>query len=131
MNSTSLQKRENPYDEEKVNGTRASTKKNKLLVIGGPAEGRLIEETPYGVMYYAEITPVIFRKYSVDILDDPDYLSKGYTEHIYYAQTLMYKEESGRIWTKRIYLHSSLDLDAGLLRLKEFLMKQFIMMELT
>lgn len=122
----------NQYADEKENGTRASIEKPgiKLLVIGGPAEGSMVKEFPNQIMHYPEIKSVVFTEYNANIINDIDYLEKGYTTHQYFVRKLAYKEENGRVWTKKIYVHSSLDNgDAAVVRLKEFLMMQFIRME--
>jgi len=131
MTQTSLQKRENQYEEEKVSGTRTSTKKtNKLLVIGGPAEGKMLEETEFRSMVYAQVKPVSWQLWQEDIIDDPQDL--GYISHVYNVQELVFQDnKESRPYFKKIYLHSSLTIEAGMERLKAFLVEQFIKMDLS
>lgn len=99
-----------------------------LLVIGGPAEGRMFEETSVGILYVPEMKPIKF--YEADELTIDQLMLPNYIKHTYRVQKLMHEDKDGRVWTQKIYLHDSLDFDAGLHRLKEFLMKQFMMMEM-
>ena len=130
MTIVDLQKRENQSDDEKVSGTKTSTKKtNRLLAIGGPAEGKLLEDYGYSDMQYAEIKPVAWKMWQDDVIDDPQDL--GYIKHIYRKHKLAFQPdqyESPHL--KEIYLHSSLTIATGIERLKAFLLEQFIMMEL-
>lgn len=101
---------------------------NRVLMIGGPAEGRVVHSTGKDIVV-PELAPVTFKEYTdaFDMLNDP---VPSYTTHVYRIQKLAYKEQDGREYFKEVYLHSSLNPEDGFNRLKDFLLKQFILMEL-
>jgi hypothetical protein len=116
------------YGEEKVSGTKTSTvTASRYLVIGGPAEGKLFEDLGYNLYRYPEIKPMTFTAIPGDTLPlaEPNYI-----EHVYRLETLGMNDEKSRPHYQKIYLHSSLTPEQGMDRLKDFLVRQFIMLEM-
>jgi len=125
--TAALQKRGSQYgDGEKISGTKESTKKmSRLLVIGGPAEGQMIEDNG-PVLRYTELQPMTFEMWDSD--EPPRMID--YIDHTYRKEQLAFKDDTGYPYTKWIYLHSSLNHVNGMERVKDFLLRQFMMMEL-
>lgn len=96
---------------------------SNLLAIGGPAEGRMLEDC--GDEYrHIELVPIVFK--SVDYLAPIE--PKRTVHHIYIKRTLQFNDLDQRplVWQKPIYVHNSLTPTAGFNRLREFLLLTFI-----
>jgi hypothetical protein len=98
---------------------------SKLLAIGGPAEGEMLEDGGYNDITYIE---QLQQKWSI-----ADYTDESTVKyHTYRKLTLQFMDGDDNlpaVWRKEIYVHSSLDNNAATERLREFLVITFIKMQ--
>jgi hypothetical protein len=99
----------------------------KLLALGGPAEGEMLEDNGfYNEINYAEKIPSVWKK-----ADYEDPAEPSITVHTYRRMTLIYSDTDKYLpakWQKSIWVHSSLTNEAATERLREFLVITFIKM---
>jgi hypothetical protein len=100
---------------------------SKLLAIGGPAEGEMLNDGGYNDIIYLER---LWKKWTFADYENP--LEANFKQHTYRKLTLQFMdgdENLPAVWRKEIYVHSSLDNNAATERLREFLVITFIKMQ--